>query len=119
MNKINYKRIYELDDSDKQRVLVDRLWPRGKSKEELKITYWAKDITPTNKLRQDYHKGKISYLDFAASYQAELDNNELADSFIDNVKGLLEKDDVTVTYAAKDVEMSHMPTLRKFIADKI
>ncbi len=119
MAKIIYKRVYDLDESDRQRVLVDRLWPRGKSKEELHITEWAKDITPTTELRQDYHEGKIDYPDFAAAYKKELENNDQAEPFIDSLKEMSKKGDVTLTFTAKDVERSHIPTLRNFIARKM
>ncbi|NLA43916.1 DUF488 family protein [Candidatus Saccharibacteria bacterium] len=119
MANIIYKRVYDLDESDRQRVLVDRLWPRGKSKEELNIIEWAKDITPSTELRQNYHKGKLVYLDFAAAYQRELENNDEAAAFIAKLNELLNNGDVTLTYTSKDVEHSHMPTLRNFIAKKI
>lgn len=119
MNKIVYKRIYDLDDSDKQRVLVERLWPRGKSKEQLAIVEWAKDITPSDKLRQDYHKAVIDYNTFAAAYADELEHNPEAEPFVKTLEKLLDNGDVTLTYSVKDVETSHVPTLRHFLDQKV
>ncbi|NLC25958.1 MAG: DUF488 family protein [Fastidiosipila sp.] len=119
MNKIVYKRVYDLDDSDRQRVLVDRLWPRGQSKEDLQIDEWPKEITPSNDIRKDYHEGKMDYDDFADAYKQELADNETADDFIKTLKELLENDDVTLTTSVKDVEHSHIPTLRNYIKKNI
>lgn len=119
MGKIIYKRIYDLDESDKQRVLVDRLWPRGKSKEMLRITEWPKDITPSTKIRKDYHDGKLDYEAFAAAYKQELAENKTADDFLESLRDLMENGDVTITTSVKDVEHSHMPTLRNYISKMI
>ena len=74
MNKLNWKRIYEkTEEADGFRVFVDRLWARGMKKEDAKIDYWAKEITPTKELREDYHKGKINFETFAAGYLNELE----------------------------------------------
>ena len=119
MGKIVYKRIYDLDESDRQRVLVDRLWPRGQSKEMLAITEWARDITPGSRIRQEYHQGKLDYEAFAAAYEQELADNKSAADFLESLRGLLANGDVTITTAVKDVEHSHMPTLRKYISTMI
>ena len=119
MGKIIYKRIYDLDESDRQRVLVDRLWPRGKSKEMLRITEWPKDITPSTKIRKDYHDGKLDYEAFASAYEQELAENKSAGDFLESLRDLLENGDVTITTSVKDVEHSHMPTLRNYITKMI
>ena len=119
MGKIIYKRIYNLDESDRQRVLVDRLWPRGKSKEMLDITEWPREITPSTGIRKDYHEGKLDYEAFAAAYERELADNKSAADFLESLRDLLENGDVTITTSVKDVEHSHMPTLRKYITRMI
>ena len=69
MNRLIWKRIYEkVEDSDGFRVFVDRLWARGIKKETAAIDYWAKEITPTKELREDYHRGKISFEIFSEKY---------------------------------------------------
>lgn len=119
MSKITYKRIYDLDESDKQRVLVDRLWPRGKSKELLNITEWPKEITPSTEIRKDYHDGKLDYEAFAAAYERELKDGKDADEFLETLRDLLANGDVTITTSVKDVEHSHIPVLRKYIDKEI
>ncbi|MFA6691788.1 MAG: DUF488 family protein [Saccharofermentanales bacterium] len=119
MGKVIFKRVYDLDASDKQRVLVDRLWPRGQSKETMHITEWPKEITPSTEIRQDYHKGKLDYEAFAKAYGQELESNEEADSFLETLKDLLENGDVTLTSSVKNVEQSHIPTLRSYIEKEI
>ena len=91
MNKLQWKRVYETpENNDGYRILVDRLWPRGLKKENAKIDYWAKSITPSAELRQAYHKEEINYDTFAEKY-------------------------VTLVYANKIPELSHIPTLKDFI----
>lgn len=119
MGKIIYKRIYNLDESDRQRVLVDRLWPRGKSKEMLDITEWPREITPSAGIRKDYHEGKLDYEAFAAAYERELADNKSAADFLESLRDLLENGDVTITTSVKDVDHSHLPTLRKYITRMI
>ena len=58
---IHQKRIYSNPEpSDGHRILVDRLWPRGISKEQAKLDLWAKEITPSNALRKEYHVGTLN-----------------------------------------------------------
>lgn len=53
MADVFLKRVYEqYEDSDGERILIDRLWPRGIGKEDAKVSYWAKDIAPSNELRK-------------------------------------------------------------------
>ena len=57
MHRIHMRRIYEEKKEHETRILVDRLWLRGVSKEKADLTHWAKDITPSDALRQAYHDG--------------------------------------------------------------
>ncbi|NLM06545.1 MAG: DUF488 family protein [Tissierellia bacterium] len=106
MKKIIVQRVYDKDVQG-YRVLVDRLWPRGIKKEEVKFEEWNKDITPSNNLRKDYHDGKISYEDFSRAYEEELDKASELKDFVDRVK---DKDLVLLT-SVKDVDHSHIPVL--------
>ena len=68
-NKIFWKRIYEESKpEDGFRILIDRLWPRGITKEAAALGEWAKEITPSAELRKAYHRGEIPYAPFAARY---------------------------------------------------
>lgn len=70
------KRIYEpADPGDGYRVLVDRLWPRGVSKERAALDQWAKDIAPSTELRKWYDHDPVKYSEFAKRYKEEIKDN--------------------------------------------
>ena len=120
MNRLIWKRIYEkAEDDDGFRVFVDRLWARGIKKENAGISYWAKEITPTKELREDYHKGKISFETFSEKYSDELKKNSYFSQFLQKIKEELEKENVTFVFAIKTPELSHIPILRKYIEKKL
>ncbi len=113
MNRLIWKRIYEkVEDDDGFRVFIDRLWARGIKKENASISYWAKEITPTKELREEYHKGEISFEIFSRKYSDELKKNPYFNQF-------LEKENVTFVFASKTPELSHIPILRKYIEKKL
>jgi uncharacterized protein YeaO (DUF488 family) len=71
---IRIKRVYEQPDpKDGTRILVDRLWPRGLSKEAAKVDYWARMISPSNELRKWYGHDPDKWAEFQQRYAAELD----------------------------------------------
>ena len=74
--RIRIKRVYdEPGKEDGRRILVDRLWPRGLTKEKAKIDYWAKDIAPSNDLRKWYGHDPAKWNEFRKRYFAELKQN--------------------------------------------
>lgn len=116
MGNLLWKRVYNPPEKgDGFRILADRLWPRGISKEKVCLDEWAKEITPSSDLRQAYHRGEIDCETFSALYAKELAQNSGAKDFTDKIKAELKKGNVTVLYANKDVEQSHIPVLRRFI----
>lgn len=90
---------------DGRRILVDRLWPRGISKERAALDLWAKDLAPSDTLRKAYHAGELDFELFAALYRDELDGADLAP-----LGG-----DVTLLTAAKIPEQSHLAVLRDLL----
>ena len=96
------KRVYELpDQQDGRRILVDRLWPRGLTKEKAGIDLWLKDIAPSTELRKRFDHDPDKWEEFKDRYLAELkDNHEQ----IRLLKQELGKGIVTLVYAAKDEE---------------
>ncbi|MGB1697081.1 MAG: DUF488 domain-containing protein [Thermoplasmatota archaeon] len=96
-------RIY--DDPPGPRYLIDRLWPRGVSKERAQLEGWLKDIAPSDALRRAYHAGEVDHPTFSQLYLDEL-ANQTAPS--------LPGDAVLVT-AAKELEASHGPILLKWL----
>ena len=71
--ELRLKRVYdEPDAGDGFRVLVDRLWPRGLTKERVALDLWAKEVAPSTELRKAFHQGGMPWDDFAVAYRAEL-----------------------------------------------
>ena len=70
---LQVKRVYEdVSAADGYRVLVDRLWPRGLSKERAHVDLWLKEVGPSRELRQAFHGGKLAFDSFRQSYEEEL-----------------------------------------------
>ena len=117
MVNIQMKRIYEpAEESDGFRVLVDKLWPRGVSKEEAHIDLWAKDITPSTELRQDFHEGKDSWPEFEKLYHSELMHNPALDDFVGEIK---DKHTVTLLFASHDTDHTHVKVLIDALKHKL
>jgi uncharacterized protein YeaO (DUF488 family) len=94
------KRIYEPPaPDDGQRVLVDRIWPRGISKEDAALTLWLKDIAPSDELRKWFGHEPARWAEFRKRYAAELDGNR---EVVAQLRGLLGKGKVTLLYGAHD-----------------
>lgn len=110
---INLKRAYDpVDEKDGYRILVDRLWPRGLKKEEVKIDLWLKDIAPTNELRKEFSHEVSKWTEFKSLYFAEIAANEaVIKVVIDKVKA----GPVTLVYAAKDKEHNNAVVLKEYL----
>ena len=116
MHEIRIKRIYDLPtDDDGYRVLVDRLWPRGTSKEKAQLNEWAKEIAPSNDLRQWFHHEPEKFELFSMQYQQELENNPLAIEWKAACQSNLSTGNVTLLYATKDPECNHALVLKKWL----
>lgn len=110
--KLQMKRVYDAPaPDDGYRVLVDRLWPRGERKEDIPMDRWEKDVTPSPRLRTDFHKGAHDFREFSELYSKELDAKPEAQAFAQEVIGWLKEKNVTLLFAAKDVEHSHVHVL--------
>jgi len=111
--KIGIKRVYEKNaKSDGIRILVDRLWPRGLSKEKARIDFWAKDISPSAELRQWYKHDPAKWMEFKKRYFKELSNNS------EGVKDLLQyvrKGNVTFVYSSKDQHINNAVALKEYV----
>ena len=118
MNNIIIKRVYEeYAENDGYRILVDRLWPRGMTKEKAHIDYWAKIISPNTELRKTFNHDADTWDEFKIRYLIELDNNERADEFISLIKEKLQHSNVTLLYAAKNEDINHVIILKEWIED--
>jgi uncharacterized protein YeaO (DUF488 family) len=93
------KRAYESPAmSDGERILVDRLWPRGLAKVKAKIDLWLKDVAPSTELRQWFGHDPEKWSEFKKRYRAELKNNPA----LSELQALSHQRDITLVYAAKD-----------------
>jgi uncharacterized protein YeaO (DUF488 family) len=98
---IRIKRVYEKPAKDDGwRVLVDRLWPRGLTKEAAKVDLWLKDIAPSDALRKSFHHEEGKWPDFEKKYRAELKDKK--DLLAELAKMEKEHGTVTLLYGAKD-----------------
>lgn len=110
---ISVKRVYDaVSRSDGTRVLVDRLWPRGISKDRARITLWLKDAAPSNELRTWFHEDPDARFQvFQQKYRAEL--RARGAGLKTRFKAL--KRPVTLVTAVKTLDRSHIPVLRSFL----
>lgn len=112
---IKIKRIYESPLADDGlRILVDRLWPRGITKERASIDYWYKEITPSQELRKWFNHKPERFIEFSKMYTEELKSQE---ELLRKIKLLSSKKPITLLYAAKDPKINHAIVLKKVIEE--
>jgi uncharacterized protein YeaO (DUF488 family) len=110
---IKLKRVYEESKrGDGARVLVDRLWPRGVSKEKADLDLWLKDIAPSTELRQWFDHDPKKWGEFKKKYRAELKKNKEA---VEILKKLTTKKNVTLLYATKDETHNEAVVIKDFL----
>ena len=111
------KRAYEAPSPDDgYRVLVDRLWPRGLSKEQARLDEWNKDVAPSTDLRKWFGHEPRLWSDFEKRYMDELKANDAVKTF---AKAHAGETTITLLYAAKDEEHNHAIVLKKYLASKL
>ncbi len=107
------KRAYEKPEgNDGIRVLVDRIWPRGLSKEELKLDAWSKDIAPSSELRKWFGHDPEKWDEFKRRYFRELDDCREA---VDDLLAKVKKGRVTLVYAAHDEACNNAVALKAYL----
>lgn len=110
---IKIKRIYDVPSTeDGLRILVDRLWPRGITKERAAIDYWYKEITPSNDLRKWFGHKEDRFKEFSKLYKEELKSKE---EVLIQIKLFSTKKPITLVYAAKDPKINHAIILREVL----
>jgi uncharacterized protein YeaO (DUF488 family) len=116
---IAIKRAYdEPAKDDGKRILVDRLWPRGLSKERAQIDVWLKEIAPSNELRRWFAHDPEKFTEFRRRYKAELASGEAIDA-LGQLYELVGQGPVTLLYAAHDTEHNNAVVLRDmFLSNK-
>ena len=108
-------RIYDdLDPDDGQRVLIDRIWPRGIRKDDPRVGIWRKDVAPSNDLRTWYHHHLDRFDEFQARYEAELDGNPA----LEELRELTKQGVVTLVTASRHPQDSHATVLAKLLGSR-
>ena len=113
---IALKRVYDPPSrTDGARVLVDRLWPRGVSKDAAKLTSWLKDLAPSDALRKWYHSHPVMWLMFRKKYLEELRAPE-ASAALEQLYELVESHDrVTLLYASRNLKQNNATVLKELL----
>jgi len=115
--RIAIKRIYEEPvPGDGARILVDRLWPRGVSKERAKLDLWLKDIAPSTELREWFGHDPKKWIGFQKKYKIELANNEEPVAALKKI--IRQNKTVTLLYAAKDEEHNEAVVINNLLSGK-
>jgi uncharacterized protein YeaO (DUF488 family) len=109
------KRVYDAPEpSDGLRVLVERLWPRGLSKERAHVDVWLKDIAPSHELRKWYGHDPARFAEFRRRYEAEL-AEEPAHAALERLRDLVAHNQVTLVFATHDSALSNAAVLRDLL----
>ncbi|HWS93538.1 MAG TPA: DUF488 domain-containing protein [Mycobacterium sp.] len=112
---IRVARVYEdVHPDDGQRVLVDRIWPRGFRKDDPRVGTWCKDVAPSKELREWYHHQPERFDEFAARYQDELHDS----AALEELRKLTKRGVVTLVTATRKVEGSHAAVLAKLLKSR-
>jgi uncharacterized protein YeaO (DUF488 family) len=110
---IHVKRVYEIPDrADGKRILVDRLWPRGLSKEKAKVHYWIKEIAPSTELRRWYAHDHQKWPEFKSRYFSELEANREA---LEVLLNDMSEGTVTLLYSSKEDRLNNAFALKEYL----
>jgi uncharacterized protein YeaO (DUF488 family) len=113
-HRLTVSRVYDTDPGDGERVLVDRLWPRGFRKGDPRIDRWLRDVAPSTELRKWYSHQPERFDEFAARYAAELQTPEGAAALAE-LRGVVKAGPVTLVTATRDLEGSHVAVLKDLL----
>ena len=112
---IALKRAYdEPSASDGTRVLVERLWPRGISKEHVQIDLWLKDVAPSTELRKWFNHDPQKFPEFRRRYETEL-KSEAAQEAMKKLREIAKQGQLTLIFAARDIEHSNAFVLKDLL----
>lgn len=112
---VSTKRAYDpFEESDGYRVLVDRLWPRGVSKDRAHIDAWEKDIAPSSELRTWYGHDPAKWPEFQKRYRHELEKAAAA-AILDDLSRRARRGRVTLVYASHAAEISNAAVLEEIL----
>ncbi|VVB65241.1 Uncharacterised protein [uncultured archaeon] len=109
---IKVERVYNAHENHGFRILVDRLWPRGLSKDKVKLDMWLKEIGPSNELRKWFGHDPDKWDEFKDKFFQELDQK---DELIDQIVAKAKEGDVVLLFGAKDEEHNNAVALKEYI----
>ncbi|WP_175401449.1 DUF488 domain-containing protein [Mycobacterium malmoense] len=113
--RIRVARVYDdVTPEDGQRVLVDRVWPRGIRKDDPRVGIWRKDVAPSKDLREWYQHRPERFDEFAARYRAELRGSPA----LEEVRELAKRGVVTVVTATRDLDISQAAVLAELLKSR-
>jgi len=116
---IRIRRVYsEPSSHDGVRILVDRVWPRGISKEQAHISEWRKDLAPTTSLRKWFGHEPVRWIEFRKRYRTELARSEMRDE-IKKLARLSRKRTITLVYGAADEEHNQAVVLMELLEEML
>ncbi len=115
-HQIRIRRAYlPARQEDGARILVDRLWPRGISREKLQLTAWRREIAPSDAARKAFGHDPEKFSDFTEQYRAELSENPDAAEFLEACRNWLAASDVTLLFSAKDAQHNNAVVLQDWL----
>lgn len=115
--EVRLRRVYEPPSAeDGTRILVDRVWPRGLSKDRARLDEWEKDVAPSTELRKWYGHDAVRFEEFTRRYDAELAEPERA-AALDHLRELARQGTVTLLTATKDIDRSQAAVIADRLRD--
>lgn len=115
-HKVRVRRVYDAPArGDGNRVLVDRIWPRGLTKERADLHEWCKAIAPSTELRKWYHHDPQRFTEFARRYRQELTEPERAEALA-HLRMLAKDRNLTLLTASKSVDISEATVLAEMLS---
>ena len=113
---IQLKRAYEAPDgADGYRVLIDRLWPRGVSKDAARLDEWARELAPSSELRRWFAHDPAKFEEFQQRYRSELDAHQ---DKLRELRGRARSGTLTLVYGARDTEHNDAVVLAELLAEE-
>ncbi|MGC8497822.1 MAG: DUF488 domain-containing protein [Thermoplasmata archaeon] len=112
MSEIIVCRVYSCQ-RERYRVLVDRLWPRGIKKENVKLDFWAREIAPSDSLRKFFSHDPGKWAEFLSKYEIELLHNPAFSEFLNIIKS--KKEDIIFLFGSKELTYNNANALKQII----
>lgn len=113
VQRISVKRIYQPGEkTDGRRILVDRIWPRGISREKANIDYWAKDLAPSGELRSWYQHDPKKWDEFKCRYFEELDNNQAG---LNEFLRAVGNSNATLLFSSREITLNNAHALKEYL----